>query len=74
MASLHATLRASATTTTIPSATFCPTFPGTPRWSTRNAAKVAAGYAMGADPYQLTEDNDLIADCVKRFAAERQDG
>jgi hypothetical protein len=51
--------------------------PGVSRYalqSTRNAAQIATGYAMGADPYQLTEDDDLVADCIIRFAAERQDG
>jgi hypothetical protein len=42
--------------------------------STKNEAEIAAGYAMGADPFQLTEDDALVADCVRRFAAERQDG
>ena len=39
-----------------------------------DSARIAAGYAVGADPYELTESEDLIDASVKRFIAERQDG
>ncbi len=37
-------------------------------------AAIAMGYAVGADPWELTESDELVEASVKRFMAERQDG
>ena len=38
------------------------------------SAGFAMGYALDADPEKLLDDELLVASCVKRFIAERQDG